>query len=165
MTRIKSEPETQDPMTSELRDGMRIDWDVPIAMDDGVVLRADVYRPIADGKYPVIMQPRPLRQGPGVPGRRSRARGNAWSRSIPDVPARLDQQVPELGSGRSRRSGCRTAMCACASTPAVPAARPATSNIWSPRESEGLPRLHRVGGARSRGRTARSASTAFPTTR
>ena len=40
---------------SDIRDGMRIDWDVPIKMDDGIVLRADVYRPIEDGKYPVIM--------------------------------------------------------------------------------------------------------------
>src|SRR5262245_54714201 len=40
---------------SEIRDGMRIDWDVPISMDDGLVLRADVFRPIAEGKYPVIM--------------------------------------------------------------------------------------------------------------
>jgi predicted acyl esterase len=41
--------------TSEVRDGMRIDWDVPIPMDDGVVLRADVYRSIRDGRYPVIL--------------------------------------------------------------------------------------------------------------
>jgi uncharacterized protein len=40
---------------SEIRDGMRIDWDMPIKMDDGVVLRADIYRPDAEGKYPVIM--------------------------------------------------------------------------------------------------------------
>jgi predicted acyl esterase len=40
---------------SEIRDGMRIDWDMPIKMDDGLVLRCDIYRPIADGKYPVIM--------------------------------------------------------------------------------------------------------------
>jgi predicted acyl esterase len=40
---------------SELRDGMRIDWDVPIEMDDGIVLRADIYRPIEDGRYPPIM--------------------------------------------------------------------------------------------------------------
>jgi uncharacterized protein len=40
---------------TELRDGMLIDWDVPIVMDDGVVLRADVYRPPAEGRYPVIM--------------------------------------------------------------------------------------------------------------
>ncbi|WP_210208465.1 CocE/NonD family hydrolase [Rhodoplanes roseus] len=40
---------------SDVRDGMRIDWDTPIPMPDGVVLRCDVYRPIADGQYPVIM--------------------------------------------------------------------------------------------------------------
>ncbi|MBI3637257.1 MAG: CocE/NonD family hydrolase [Candidatus Rokubacteria bacterium] len=34
---------------------MRIDWDVPIEVDDGLVLRADVYRPIAAGRYPVIL--------------------------------------------------------------------------------------------------------------
>ncbi|HWT79534.1 MAG TPA: CocE/NonD family hydrolase [Candidatus Methylomirabilis sp.] len=41
--------------TSEIRDGMRIDWDVPIRVDDGLVLRADVYRPIQAGRYPVIL--------------------------------------------------------------------------------------------------------------
>jgi predicted acyl esterase len=40
---------------SDIRDGMRIDWDMPIEMDDGLKLRCDIYRPIADGKYPVIM--------------------------------------------------------------------------------------------------------------
>ncbi|MCZ6509937.1 MAG: CocE/NonD family hydrolase [Alphaproteobacteria bacterium] len=40
---------------TDIRDGMRIDWDVPIWMDDGIVLRCDVYRPIEDGIYPVIM--------------------------------------------------------------------------------------------------------------
>ena len=40
---------------TELRDGMLIDWDMPIVMDDGVTLRADIYRPPAEGQYPVIM--------------------------------------------------------------------------------------------------------------
>jgi predicted acyl esterase len=40
---------------SEIRDGMRIDWDMPIKMDDGLVLRCDIYRPIKQGRYPVIM--------------------------------------------------------------------------------------------------------------
>jgi uncharacterized protein len=40
---------------TEDRDGMRITWHQPIAMDDGVVLRADVFRPIPDGKYPAIL--------------------------------------------------------------------------------------------------------------
>ncbi len=39
----------------EVRDGMRIDWDVPIEMDDGLVLRADVFRPPVDGRFPVIL--------------------------------------------------------------------------------------------------------------
>ena len=41
--------------SSEIRDGMRIDWDVALTMDDGNVLRADIFRPAAEGKYPVIM--------------------------------------------------------------------------------------------------------------
>jgi len=40
---------------SEVRQGMRIDWDVPIEADDGLVLRADVYRPVDEGKYPAIL--------------------------------------------------------------------------------------------------------------
>ena len=40
---------------SEIRDGMRIDWDMPIKMEDGLVLRCDIYRPIKQGRYPVIM--------------------------------------------------------------------------------------------------------------
>ena len=44
-----------DREVSEVRDGMQIDWDVPIEIEDGVVLRADVYRPAKRGKYPVIM--------------------------------------------------------------------------------------------------------------
>ncbi|MBI2178172.1 MAG: CocE/NonD family hydrolase [Candidatus Tectomicrobia bacterium] len=34
---------------------MRIDWDVPIKMDDGLILRCDVYRPDAKGEYPIIL--------------------------------------------------------------------------------------------------------------
>ena len=48
---------------SEVRDGMRIDWDVPITMDDGLTLRADVFRPEADGRYPVILTYGPYAKG------------------------------------------------------------------------------------------------------
>ncbi len=34
---------------------MRIDWDVPITADDGLVLRADVFRPEGPGNFPVIL--------------------------------------------------------------------------------------------------------------
>ena len=50
-------------MKSEVRDGMRIDWDAPIAVDDGVVLRADIFRPVAQGAYPVILSYGPYAKG------------------------------------------------------------------------------------------------------
>jgi predicted acyl esterase len=40
---------------TEMRDSMMIDWDVPIEMDDRLVLRADVFRPVKDGRYPVLL--------------------------------------------------------------------------------------------------------------
>src|SRR5574338_66994 len=48
---------------SEIRDGMRIDWDVPITMDDGIVLRADVFRPIEPGRYPALVSYGPYGKG------------------------------------------------------------------------------------------------------
>ncbi len=37
---------------SELRDGMHVDRDVPIRMNDGLVLKADVFRPEKEEHYP-----------------------------------------------------------------------------------------------------------------
>ena len=39
----------------EKRENMIIEWDVPIEMDDGIILRANIYRPDSDGLFPVIM--------------------------------------------------------------------------------------------------------------
>jgi len=41
------------------RNDIRMDNHVPIRMRDGVVLYADVYRPVKDGKYPVIVSRTP----------------------------------------------------------------------------------------------------------
>ncbi len=61
---------------------MRIDWDVPIAMDDGLVLRADVFRPVDDGRYPVILTYGPYAKGlafqDGYP--------SAWNRMVAEHP-------------------------------------------------------------------------------
>ncbi|MGZ8154816.1 MAG: CocE/NonD family hydrolase [Burkholderiales bacterium] len=69
-------------MNSEVRDGMRIEWDVPITMDDGLVLRADVYRPVEDGRYPVILSYGPYAKGlsfqEGYP--------SAWQRMVAEHP-------------------------------------------------------------------------------
>jgi predicted acyl esterase len=40
---------------TEIRDGMRITWNQPIQVDDGLILRADLYRPIDDAPVPVIL--------------------------------------------------------------------------------------------------------------
>ena len=49
--------------TTEIRDGMQIDWDAPIAVNDGVVLRADVFRPVGASKHPVILSYGPYAKG------------------------------------------------------------------------------------------------------
>jgi hypothetical protein len=71
---------------SEIRDGMRIDWDVPIEMDDGLILFADVYRPINDGQYPVIISYGPYGKGLAF----QEGYDTAWERMArehPDVTA------------------------------------------------------------------------------
>ena len=40
---------------TEIRHNMAIDFEVPITMDDGIVLLADVYRPTKEGRYPVLL--------------------------------------------------------------------------------------------------------------
>jgi predicted acyl esterase len=52
-----------EPARGETRDGMRIDWDVPIEMDDGIVLRADIFRPVVERRHPVILSYGPYAKG------------------------------------------------------------------------------------------------------
>ena len=39
----------------EEKDGMIIEWDVPIVMSDGTTMRADIFRPPTPGKCPAIL--------------------------------------------------------------------------------------------------------------
>ena len=67
-------------------EGIFIEWDVPIEMDDGLVLRADVYRPAGEGQYPVMMSHGPY--GKGLPFQQ--AYKTSWeimARNHPDVTA------------------------------------------------------------------------------
>ena len=48
---------------SEVRDGMRIDWDVPVEVDDGLTLLCDVYRPLGDGRHPALLSYGPYAKG------------------------------------------------------------------------------------------------------
>ena len=76
---------------TEIRDGMRIDWDVPITMDDGVVLRADVYRPPQEGKYPVILSYGPY------------ANGLAFQEGYPDQWQRMATEHPDVVEGSTNK--------------------------------------------------------------
>ena len=61
---------------------MQIDWDTPIMMDDGLVLRADVFRPLGAGRHPVILTYGPYAKGlsfqEGYP--------SAWQRMVAEHP-------------------------------------------------------------------------------
>ena len=65
---------------------MAISWDVPIEMDDGLVLRCDVYKPPEEGEYPVILSYGPYAKNlsfqMGYPGQ-----WKAMCDEHPDVPA------------------------------------------------------------------------------
>jgi hypothetical protein len=74
---------------SEIRDGMAIDWDVPITMDDGLVLRADVFRPVKDGAYPVILSYGPY------------AKGLAFQEGYPSAWERMVTKHPDVAAGSS----------------------------------------------------------------
>jgi len=70
----------------EIRDRMRILWDAPIQMDDGIVLRADVFLPVDAGRYPVIMSYGPY--GKGFAFQESNA--PAWERLVKAHPEVLE---------------------------------------------------------------------------
>ena len=74
---------------SETRDGMLVDWDVAIPMDDGIVLRADVFRPPGDGRFPVL-----LTYGPY-------AKGLAFQEGYPSAWERMVEQHPDVAAGSS----------------------------------------------------------------
>lgn len=76
---------------SELRDRMRIDWDVPVTMDDGIVLRADVYRPPQDGKYPVILSYGPY------------GKGLAFQEGYTDQWQRMAKEHPDVVEGSTNK--------------------------------------------------------------
>ena len=75
--------------TSAVRDGMRITWDMPIGMDDGVVLRADVFAPDDGEEHPVV-----LAYGPY-------AKGLAFQEGYPDAWNQMVAKHPDVMAGSS----------------------------------------------------------------
>ena len=83
--------ERYQPLQSEIRDGMRIDWDVPIEMDDGIVLRADVFRPVTDGRYPVLITYGPY------------GKGLSFQEGYPIQWNRLVSEHPDVAAGSTNK--------------------------------------------------------------
>ena len=68
---------------------MRIDRDIAIKVDDGLVLRADVFRPEAEGRYPVILSYGPY------------AKGLAFQDGYPSAWQRMVAEHPDVAAGSS----------------------------------------------------------------
>jgi predicted acyl esterase len=71
--------------------GMVIDWDVPVPMSDGTVLRADVFRPSDGGPHPVLMTYGPY------------AKGLSFQQAYPVQWESLVTNHPEVTEGTSTR--------------------------------------------------------------
>jgi len=76
---------------SEIRDGMQIDWDVPIVMDDGLILRADVYRPTDDDVHPALITYGPY------------GKGLHFAEGYPDAWNRMVEAHPDVAAGSSNK--------------------------------------------------------------
>ncbi len=70
---------------------MQVDWDVAVPMDDGIVLRADVFRPAGGGRYPVILSYGPY------------AKGLAFQDGYPSAWNRMAEQHPDVTAGSTNR--------------------------------------------------------------
>ncbi|MBV8838480.1 MAG: CocE/NonD family hydrolase [Alphaproteobacteria bacterium] len=70
---------------------MQIDWDIPIPMDDGLAVRADVFRPAGGGKHPVILSYGPY------------AKGLSFQEGYKSHWARLIKAAPEVLEGSTNR--------------------------------------------------------------
>src|SRR5207244_4256744 len=73
---------------------MKIDWDAPLTMDDGLVLRADVFRPSDDRRHPVILSYGPY------------AKGLSFQEGYKSNWARLIKAAPEVLEGSSNKYQC-----------------------------------------------------------
>ena len=85
------EPPDLRPWRIDTADGMVVEWDVGIRMDDGLVLRADLFRPAAPGRYPVILSYGPY------------AKGLPFQVGYPDQWRRLIDGHPEVLRGSTGR--------------------------------------------------------------
>jgi uncharacterized protein len=73
------------------QDNMLIEWDAAIVMDDGVVMRADVFRPKGEGRWPVL-----LTYGPY-------AKGLAFQKGYPSAWQAMIANHPDVAYGSTNK--------------------------------------------------------------
>ena len=88
---MRAELENENSYKSEVRDGMRIDWDVPIPMEDGIVLRCDVFRPVAQGQYPALLSYGPY------------GKGLSFQEGYPTAWKLMVEQHPDVSAGSTNK--------------------------------------------------------------
>ena len=57
---------------------VQVELDVPARMRDGVVLRADVYRPTGDGPWPILVVRTPYNKGGAADNVSTAGRSSGW---------------------------------------------------------------------------------------
>ena len=144
---------------TETRDGMVIEWDAAVPMDDGVVLRADVFRPVAAGRYPAILSYGPY------------AKGLAFQEGYKSAWLRMTESFPESAEGSTNQyqnwelvDPEKWVPDGYAVVRGYLRRRPPPGHSKCGRRARRISTLASSGPARKAGATARSASTASPIT-
>jgi predicted acyl esterase len=78
-------------MAAVEQDNMLIEWDAAIVMDDGVVMRADIFRPRGEGRWPVL-----LTYGPY-------AKGLAFQKGYPSAWQAMIANHPDVACGSTNK--------------------------------------------------------------
>jgi uncharacterized protein len=78
-------------MAAVEQDNMLIEWDAAIVMDDGVVMRADIFRPKGEGRWPVL-----LTYGPY-------AKGLAFQKGYPSAWQAMVANHPDVAYGSTNK--------------------------------------------------------------
>ena len=115
---------------------LRIEWDAAVRMDDGLMLRADVFRPPDERRHPVILSYGPY------------AKVLSFQQGYKSAWERLVKAAPEVLEGSSNKYQCCELVdpekwvpdgYACVRVDSRGAGRsPGVVDIWSPREARDL---------------------------
>jgi predicted acyl esterase len=118
---------------SKVADGIKIEWDVPIPMEDGLVVRADVYRPTDEGRHPVLLSYGPYAKGLAF----HEAYKVQWDKMVaehPDVAAGSTNKYQTWEAVDPEKWVPRSYICVRVDSRGA-GQSPGLLDVWSPRET------------------------------